>query len=51
MAVHIIKKVVLYKKNATAWKITKDIILEMVMMRNARFAENLGMIDKFQEHD
>ena len=41
----------LQKNYATAWKITKDIILEMVMMRNARFAENLGMIDKFQEHD
>ena len=44
----------LQKNYAPAWKITKDIILEMVMMvmmKNACFAENLGMIDKFQEHD
>ena len=43
----------LQKNYATAWKITKDIILEMVMMvmmKNACFAENLGMIDKFQEY-
>ena len=43
----------LQKKYATAWKITKDVILDlfvMVMKVNANIAENQEMIDKFQEH-
>ena len=35
---------------ATAWKITKDIICEMVMIRNAHSAVYLGMINQFQEY-
>ena len=34
----------LQKKYATAWEITKDIIREMVTIRNAHVAVYLGMI-------
>ena len=38
------------KNYATAcWKITKDIIREIVMRRNAHAALYLGMINQFQE--
>ena len=34
---------------ATAWKITKDIIWEIVMRRNSHAAVYLRMINQFQE--